>query len=507
MNEAGPPHIPGYDYLGPLGRGGFSDVHLYQQHMPMRQVAVKVLRVDTLDQRQRQAFTDEANTMAKLADHPNIVSVLSADITSDGRPYLVMSYYPGADLGQRVAQRPLALAEALRTGIQLACAVESAHRMHVLHRDIKPSNVLISRSGAPGLSDFGIAGSSQGLHEDEEIGVSIPWSAPEVLSGESTGSTATDVYSLGATLWHLLVGRSPFKWPGGDNSQSALMSRILRTPAPATGISDIPATLDRLLQQCMAKDPTHRPRSAHQLARELQQIEVQHNLSRTDLVVLDAEIEALGPRPGPTGPDVSLAERTVAKGPVRIDLGAEPAPARPTAGRATQVTNGAAEQLTLRKKPTQADAHAPARASRRLPVRARLVGLAVIAATSVVFALTFWLLSRGEGTGDQDPATTGVRTQQPPADLVAPPPPAPDVADVVRRGEMWVLRWRPIPTAEFYRYQEEGRAALVEVPPGGTEIRVPAGGDRRCFLVFAYSSAQLASPPSDRTCTPGASSG
>ena len=107
------------------------------------------------------------------------------------------------------------------------------------------------------------------------------WCAPEVLEGRSNGSTAADVYSLGATVWHLLVGRSPFRVPDGDNSQAAMIERVLRAPAPVTGL-DVPAALDRLLTRCLAKDPAHRPASALEFARDLQLIEVQQGLPRTE---------------------------------------------------------------------------------------------------------------------------------------------------------------------------------------------------------------------------------
>lgn len=152
------PEIPGMVFLEKLGSGGFSDVYLYEQQHPRLKVAVKLLRADVLDDTQRRQFAAEADTMAELAEHPFIVPVLGAGTAPDGRPYLVMRYYPPPDLGQRVRRTPMSPADALRTGIQLASAVETAHRSGIIHRDIKPSNVLVSSYGVPGLTDFGIAG-------------------------------------------------------------------------------------------------------------------------------------------------------------------------------------------------------------------------------------------------------------------------------------------------------------------------------------------------------------
>lgn len=479
MVDSTPPRIPGYEFRQRLGRGGFSDVYLYEQFLPRRQVAVKVLRIDTLDARQRQAFVSEANTMAQLADHPNIVSVLAADVTSDGHPYLVMSYYPGEDLAQRVARRPLTLAEALRTGIQLSCAIESAHRMQVLHRDIKPANALVSRSGAPGLTDFGIAGNINTLHLEEEVGVSIPWCAPEVLEGRSNGSTAADVYSLGATVWHLLVGRSPFRVPDGDNSQAAMIERVLRAPAPVTGL-DVPAALDRLLTRCLAKDPAHRPASALEFARDLQLIEVQQGLPRTETVVLDPHSPPVGPGviPPPPGP----GDPTAVKGPAML---------RPVPQTALRPSSSS-------PAPSLAAGLEPAPSGPWTPGRIALVTLVVL----VAGGLGTWLAVRG-GDGAEDPGRPGRTSQPPPDEFVQPPPNAPDVADPVRRGDDWLFRWRPVDNAASYAYQDLGtNAQPTTLGPGENRFRVPRGEGRRCYVVFAYGTSGAESAPSARRCTP-----
>ena len=145
--------------------------------------------------------------MAQLADHPYIVQVFRSEQTADGGAYLVMKYYPPPNLAVRSRAERMSVEEVLRTGIQLASAVETAHRAGIIHRDIKPANVLVSQYGQPGLTDFGIAGRGGHAEDvDEDVGVSVPWSPPEVLYGQSNGDSRSDVYSLAATLWHLLVG-------------------------------------------------------------------------------------------------------------------------------------------------------------------------------------------------------------------------------------------------------------------------------------------------------------
>jgi len=297
------PLIGGFTFVEHLGSGGFADVFLYEQQWPRQRVAVKVVRPDVpLNEREKQLFTAEANAMARLADHPYIVSVITAGVTVEGeRPYLVMRYCPPPDLGMRVRSNPMAVVDAVSTGIKLASAIETAHRSGILHRDIKPSNVLVTTYHEPALTDFGIAGHISDVAGESDVRISYPWSPPELLDGRSNGSVVSDVYSLGATIWHLLVGRSPYSIPAGDNSTRALSARILHASPPATQRSDVPPALDRLLQQCLAKNPAHRPQSALELARSLQQIEAAANWSRTAVAVEgdrpDTSVRATGPEP------------------------------------------------------------------------------------------------------------------------------------------------------------------------------------------------------------------
>lgn len=281
------PLIPGFAFVEHLGSGGFADVFLYEQQWPRQRVAVKVVRPDVpLTEREKYLFTAEANAMARLADHPYIVSVITAGVTAEGgRPFLVMRYCPPPDLGIRVRSNPMAPVDAVSTGIKLASAIETAHRSGILHRDIKPSNVLVTSYHEPALTDFGIAGHVADVEGDNDVRISYPWSPPELLDGRSNGSVASDVYSLGATIWHLLVGRSPFSIPSGDNSTRALSARILHAAPPATQRPDVPPALDRLLQQCLAKRPEHRPASALELARALQRIESAAGWPRTAVAV------------------------------------------------------------------------------------------------------------------------------------------------------------------------------------------------------------------------------
>jgi serine/threonine protein kinase len=282
-----PPELPGLTFVSNLGTGGYAEVFLYEQTNTQLRVAVKVLFKEHLTDRAREQFAAESKVMAELADHPYIVQVFQAAVTTDGRPYLVMKYYPRPNLLFRARYEHLEISEVLQIGVRIACAVETAHRAGILHRDIKPANILTSQYGEPGLTDFGIATKGVDDEHDESQGLSVPWSAPEVVFALSPGDRTSDIYSLGATIWHLLAGHSPFEVPSGDNSDLALMRRIREQPIPRTGRADVPASLERLLAHAMAKDPADRPQSALELARSMQAVESEQRWSLTPLVLLD----------------------------------------------------------------------------------------------------------------------------------------------------------------------------------------------------------------------------
>jgi serine/threonine protein kinase len=192
-----PPELKGYTFRRLLGSGGFADVFLYEQDRTRRDVAVKVLREHVAGP-ERAQITAEAEVMAQLSTHPYIVSVFDTDIAADGRPYLVMEYYPRYNLAHRVRAGGLDVPEVLRLGVQLGSAVETAHRAGIVHRDIKPANILTSDYGRPGLTDFGIA-SSTGRTDAHEGHLSIPWAPPEAFAEKADLDSRADIYSLGCS--------------------------------------------------------------------------------------------------------------------------------------------------------------------------------------------------------------------------------------------------------------------------------------------------------------------
>nr|NLI50796.1 serine/threonine protein kinase [Propionibacterium sp.] len=324
--EFRPPELPGFTLVGRLGGGGSGDVFAYDQRLPARRVAVKVLREPVTGAAQAAAFVAEADAMAAL-EHPHIVPVHAAGIAADGRPYLVMAFYPGPDLEVRCRTEPLPPAEALRVGVLVGGAVEVAHRRGILHRDIKPANILTSRFGVPGLADFGLAG-SPGDGDGPDFGVSVPWAAPEVLFGTAPASVRSDVYALAATVWTLLVGRSPFESAEPGDTTVRLLRRIRTGAVPSVGRADVPPELDAVLAAGLAKDPAERPASALALVEGLRDVERRLGRGATDPLVGDLA-------PGPSSGGVPAAgaggpRRT----PVAAVLDAPPAEAAPPAASA-----------------------------------------------------------------------------------------------------------------------------------------------------------------------------
>ena len=298
-----PPVLPGYSHLHVLGTGGYADVFLYEQALPRRPVAVKVLLAELVDEDVRRAFRSEVNLMGRLSSHPGILTVFGASVASDGRPYLVMEL-ASPELGERFRTEPLAPEAALRVAIRIGAAVETAHRAGVLHRDIKPANILTTAFGHPVLSDFGIAG----LQHDatETAGVSVPWAAPEVLRGETGGTVATEIWSLGATIFSLIAGRSPAEHPGRANDHAALTERIIAhelLPSRA-----IPPQLRRVLDRALAAKPVDRFESVEQMLLELQRVQRELGFEETPIEV-EVDAWAAAPLPEPASEEESDALR------------------------------------------------------------------------------------------------------------------------------------------------------------------------------------------------------
>ena len=297
--------VPGMEDAVEIGRGGFAVVYRARQPDLNRTVAVKVLST-RLDGPGREQFAREGRAMGALSAHPNIVSVFGTGATASGRPYIAMEHMGEGSLADRVdLDGPLPWAEAVRITIKLAGALETAHRAGTLHRDVKPENVLLSDYGEPELTDFGIA-RVEGRYETAtgQVAVSAAHASPEVLEGRSA-SVASDVYSLGSTLFSLLAGRAAFaRRP--DETLMALYLRIARDPIPDLRPRGVPDAVCRVVEQAMAKDPSRRQASAAELGTQLQEAQRRSGLPVTDMALALPEaaprrterVDAAEPSPG-----------------------------------------------------------------------------------------------------------------------------------------------------------------------------------------------------------------
>ena len=280
-----PPQLPGLDYVRPLGSGGFADVFLYQQDMPRRAVAVKVLPAGERDPDLLRMFNAEADVLAHLSAHPAIVTVYQAGISADGRPYIVMEYCPGS-LAQRYRIERMPVDEVMAVAVRLAGALESAHRAGLIHRDIKPSNILVTSFGSAVLADFGISSSLQRSSASDVLAMSIPWSAPEVVAEHSGGTIASEVWSLGATVYSLLAGHSPFERREKDqNTRELMRRRIARATFVPIARADVPDALQQVLATAMTRDPDRRYASAREFGEAIRAVQREIGLSPTPLEV------------------------------------------------------------------------------------------------------------------------------------------------------------------------------------------------------------------------------
>ncbi|MEM9563807.1 MAG: protein kinase [Actinomycetota bacterium] len=262
----------GIEGIGPaehIGRGGFADVYRAEQLSLRRPVAVKVLRGQARQPDADARFQRECHAIGAVSDHPHIVAVHHGGLTRNGRAYLVMEYLSGGSLAQRLDRLGvLPVPEVVDTMVKIARALAVAHRAGILHRDVKPGNIMISAYGEPALGDFGIA-RIEGGHQTTTglVNASIVHAAPEVLEGHKP-TPAADIYSLGSTIFELIVGRAPYYDPA-DESVWPVMKRILSEPMPAPESIGMSPALGAVFRRATARLPQDRYQDADEMADEL----------------------------------------------------------------------------------------------------------------------------------------------------------------------------------------------------------------------------------------------
>ena len=283
--------IAGYSNLEVIGRGGFAVVYRADQESVGRQVAIKQLLDPTPDDDLIRRFQRESRAVGALSWHPHIAAVVDAGKTAAGQAYIVFEFLSGGSLEDRIAHGPMPWNDAVSSMIQVADAVEAAHRAEVLHRDIKPANVLLDRLGVAKLGDFGIASMQDGTKtETGMLATTVAHAAPELFEGRPA-SVATDVYALGSTLHNLVTGAPPFN-PAGNERLVATMGRILTEPPPRPDPTIVPIQVADVIAHALAKQPEYRPRSAAEFGHALQQSQRELGVSVTAMPVSDGQRSA-----------------------------------------------------------------------------------------------------------------------------------------------------------------------------------------------------------------------
>lgn len=262
----------GFDEVEEIGRGGFGVVYRCTQPMLDRAVAVKVSMTDP-DPDNLDRFLREQRAMGRLSGHPHIMNVLQAGVLAGGRPFIVMPYHAKDSLEVLIRRHgPLHWSETLCIGVKLAGALEAAHRAGMLHRDVKPGNILMTDYGEPQLTDFGIARIAGGFETATGVITGSPaYTAPEVLEGASP-TPASDVYSLGATLFCALTGHAAFERRSGEQVIAQFL-RVTSQPTADLRTQGLPADVAAIIERAMARDPADRPATAAAFGDELRAVQ------------------------------------------------------------------------------------------------------------------------------------------------------------------------------------------------------------------------------------------
>jgi hypothetical protein len=272
-----------YEVLAPLGAGGMGEVYRARDTRLDRAVAIKVLPPHLTEQPEARArFEREARAVSAL-NHPHICTLY--DIGRDGGvDFLVMEHLEGETLAHRLERGALPPEETLRLAVQIADALDRAHRRGIIHRDLKPANIMLTKGGAK-LLDFGLAKQEEPVTRDAGLTASptrsrlltaegsivgtLQYMAPEQLEGKEADAR-TDLFAFGAVLYEMTTGRRAFEASGQASLIAAIMSAA--PPEMASRAPAAPPALERAVRTCLAKDPDERWQSAGDLRRELEWI-------------------------------------------------------------------------------------------------------------------------------------------------------------------------------------------------------------------------------------------
>ncbi|HUG37619.1 MAG TPA: serine/threonine-protein kinase, partial [Candidatus Limnocylindrales bacterium] len=266
-----PGDLRDHEILEEIGRGGMGVVYRARQKSLDRIVALKMmLRGPLASRAETDRFRAEAEAAARL-DHPNIAPVYEVGAAGD-QPYFTMRFVEGTTLARRLAEGPLPCRDAARLLAVIARAVHYAHERGVLHRDLKPQNILIGGDGAPYITDFGLAKRIEGGSSLTETGAILgtpSYMAPEHAAGrKGQVGPASDVYALGAILYHALTGRPPFQ---AATAVDVVLSVLGEDPLPPRLLNPkVDRDLEMITLKCLQKPADLRYASARALAEDLE---------------------------------------------------------------------------------------------------------------------------------------------------------------------------------------------------------------------------------------------
>ncbi|MBQ7737172.1 MAG: protein kinase [Oscillospiraceae bacterium] len=257
-----------YELLEQIGSGGMAVVYRALDHRLNRQVAVKIMRTELAsNERFRQRFQTESHAIAKL-NHPNIVSVFDVSHT-DSVEYIVMELLEGETLKQYLRQHgPLDAPTTLDFSLQMAKALDHAHKKGIVHRDIKPQNILLVGDNTIKIADFGIADlqSEMPNAENEAIG-SVHYISPEQARG-LPADARSDIYSMGIVMYEMLSGKLPFD---GDDDRTIALKHLSAVPTPLRElVPSIPQELEKIVMKAMNPSLDDRYQSAGQMIADLE---------------------------------------------------------------------------------------------------------------------------------------------------------------------------------------------------------------------------------------------
>ena len=259
-----------YEILEVVGSGGMAIVYKAKDKLLDRYVAVKMLREELQDDKDFvERFKAEARSAASL-NHPNVVSVF--DVGTDGdREYFVMEYIEGITLKEIIDSKQLGWKTACSYGVQIAGAIEHAHRKSIVHRDIKPHNIMITKDKVVKVTDFGIARavtSSTIVRAGNVIG-SVHYFSPEQASG-GVVDFKSDIYSMGVVLYEMLTGRVPFE---AENPVAIAKMHVDNQPQPPIELNpEIPETVNDIVLKAIAKQPSKRYQKSEEFASDLKKV-------------------------------------------------------------------------------------------------------------------------------------------------------------------------------------------------------------------------------------------